>query len=205
MKKTYDETVLSAYVDGELDAATMSEVDSFLGQSPEAAGYVLDTVRTTARLKAAMNAVLQERLPQRLLDTLGPQRVVSARRKPIIRNLLRAAALLILGFLGFGLGILMERSAGENYPALIAPLPAPYSDIVDAALEFNLSGKSREWVAPGGSVAVKVTPVKTYRAQDGVYYREYRLELATDARQSRVNGVAYRTAQGKWTTKVLYF
>jgi hypothetical protein len=123
----------------------------------------------------------------------------------LIRNLLRAAALLILGFLGFGSGILMERNAGENFPAQIAPLPARYSNVVDAALEFNLSGKSRKWVAPGGSIAVKVTPVKTYRAQDGVYYREYRLELATGTRQSRVNGLAYRTAQGKWTTKVLYF
>jgi len=205
MKKTYDETVLSAYVDGELDAATMSEVDSFLGQNPAAAGYVLDTVRTTARLKAAMNAVLQEDVPRRLLDTLSPQQVVSSRRKLLLRHLLRAAALLILGILGFGIGILMERSAADKYPVQIAPLPAPYSDMVDAALEFNLSGKSRDWVAPGGSLAVKVTPVRTYRDPDGVYYREYRLELATGAHQSRVNGVAYRTAQGKWTTKVLYF
>lgn len=205
MKLTYDESILSAYVDGELDPAAMSEVDSFLGENPQAAGYVLDTVRTTARLKADMNAVLQEKVPRRLLDTLSPQQMVSSRRKPLIRNLLRVAALLILGFLGFGSGILMERNAGENFPAQITPLPARYSDVVDAALEFNLSGKSRQWVAPGGSIAVKVTPVKTYRGRDGVYYREYRLELATDTRQSRVNGLAYRTAKGKWTTKVLFF
>ena len=205
MKKTYDETMLSAYVDGELDAATMNEVDSLLGRDQEAAEYVLDTVRTTARLKAEMNAVLQEEVPQRLLDTLSPRQVVSSRRKPFIRNLLRVAALLILGYLGFGIGILTERNAGEISPALIAPLPASYSDVVDAALEFNLSGKPREWVDPGGSVALKVTPVKTYRSRDGVYYREYRLELATDTRQSHVNGLAYRTAEGKWRTKVLYF
>lgn len=205
MKKTYDETILSAYIDGELDAATMGEVDAFLEKDREAAGYVLDTVRTTARLKADMNAVLQEEVPQRLLDTLSPQQTARSRRRPLMRNLLRVAAVLILGFLGFGIGLLMERNAGENYPALIAPLPARYSDVVDAALEFNLSGKSREWVTPRGSVAVKVTPVKTYQDKDGVYYREYRLELATGTRQSHVDGLAYRTAQGKWTTKVLYF
>lgn len=205
MKKPYDETILSAYIDGELDPTTMDEVGSFIEKDREAAGYVLDMVQTTARLKADMNAVLQEEVPQRLLDTLSPQQFVRSRRRPLMRNLLRATAVLILGFLGFGIGILMERNAGENFPARIAPLPVRYSDVVDAALEFNLSGKSREWVAPRGSVAVKVTPVKTYRDKDGVYYREYRLELATDNRQSQINGLAYRTAKGKWTTKVLYF
>ena len=205
MKKTYDETILSAYIDGELDAATMGEVDSFLEKDREASGYMLDTIRTTARLKADMNAVLQEEVPQRLLDTLSPQQIARSRRKPLMRNLLRTAAVIILGIFGFGIGLLMERNTGENYPAQIAPLPARYGDVVNAALEFNLSGKSREWVAPRGSIDVKVTPVKTYRDQAGVYYREYRLELATGNRQSHVNGLAYRTAKGKWTTKVLYF
>lgn len=205
MKTTYDETILSAYIDGELDAVTMDEVDSILEKDPEASGYMLDTVRTTARLRAGMNAVLQEEVPRRLLDTLSPQQIARSRRKPVIRNLLRVAAVLILGFLGFGLGILMERNLGDNYPAVIAPLPARYSDVVDAALEFNLSGKSREWRAPRGSIALKVTPVRTYRDKAGVYYREYRLEVATGSRQSQINGLAYRTAEGKWTTKVLYF
>jgi anti-sigma factor RsiW len=205
MKKTYDETMLSAYIDGELDADTMDEVDLFLEKDQEAARYMLDTVRTTARLRANMNAVLQEEIPQRLLDTLSPQQIAGSRRKPVLRNLLRVAAILILGFFGFGIGILMERSTGQHFPAVIAPLPARYGDVVDAALEFNLSGKSREWRAPREAVAVKVTPVKTYRDKAGVYYREYSLEVATDAQHSQIKGLAYRTANGNWTTKVLYF
>ena len=205
MKKAFDETILSAYIDGELDTATMDEVDSFLEKDPEAARYVLDTVRTKALLRADMNAVLQEEIPQRLLDTLSPQQIVRSRRRPVIRNLIRVAAVLVLGFLGFGLGLLMERSTGEHFPAVIAPLPASYGDVVDAALEFNLSGKSRDWKAPGGSITVKVTPVKTYRDKAGVYFREYRLEVATDTQQSQINGLAYRTANGKWATKVMYF
>ena len=78
-------------------------------------------------------------------------------------------------------------------------------EVVDAALEFNLSGKPREWRAPRGSIAVKVTPVKTYRNQEGIYYREFKMEVITDTRQSRINGLAYRTTGGKWATKVLYF
>lgn len=205
MKKTFDQTILSAYIDGELDAATMDEVNSFLEEDPQAASYVLETARTNALLRASMNAVLQEEIPQRLLDTLSPQQISRTRRKPLIRNLIRIAAVVIFGFLGFGLGTLMERSTGENYPAVIAPLPARYSEIVDAALEFNLSGKSREWTAPKGSIALKVTPVKTYRDKEGVYYREYRLEVATGTQRSQINGLAYRTANGNWATKVMYF
>ena len=205
MKKTFDETILSAYLDGELDAATMNEVDSFLGTDPQAAGYILDTVRTTARLKAGMNAILQEEIPQRLLDTVSPQQAARSRRKPLMRSIIRMAAFVILGIVGFGIGTLMERNTGAHYPAVIAPLPARYSEVVDAALEFNLSGKSREWKAPRGSIALKVTPVKTYRDKAGVYYREYRLEVATGTRRSQINGLAYRTAKGNWTTKVMYF
>jgi len=205
MKKTFDQTILSAYIDGELDAATMDEVNSFLEEDPQAASYVLETARTNALLRASMNAVLQEEIPQRLLDTLSPQQISRTRRKPLIHNLIRIAAVVIFGFLGFGLGTLMERSTGENYPAVIAPLPARYSEIVDAALEFNLSGKSREWTAPKGSIALKVTPVKTYRDKEGVYYREYRLEVATGTQRSQINGLAYRTANGNWATKVMYF
>ena len=205
MKKTYDETILSAYFDGELDAATMHAVDLFIEKDEEAGKSMLDTVRTTALLRANMNAVLHEQIPQRLLDTLSPQQIVRSRRKSVIRNLIRVAAILIFGFLGFGIGILMERSTGEHYPAVIAPLPARYGNVVDAALEFNLSGTPREWQAPRAAVAITVTPVKTYRDKSGVYYREYKLEVATGTERSRVNGLAYRTANGKWKTKVLYF
>ena len=205
MKKTYDETILSAYFDGELDAATMHDVDLFIEKDEAAEKSMLDTVRTTARLRANMNAVLHEEIPQRLLDTLSPQQIARSRRKPVIRNLIRVAAVLILGFLGFGLGSLLERNSGEHFPAVIAPLPAPYGDVVDAALEFNLSGTPREWQAPRAAVAITVTPVKTYRDKSGVYYREYKLEVATGTEHSRINGLAYRTGNGKWKTKVLYF
>ena len=205
MKKTYDETMLSAYIDGELDSATMHDVDIFIQKDDAAAKYVLETARTTALLRADMNAVLDEEIPQRLIDTLSPQQIVKSHRKPLIRNLIRVAAVLILGFFGFGIGILVERITGEHFPTEIAPLPARYSDVVDAALEFNLSGNPREWQAPRAAVAVTVTPVKTYRDKSGVYYREYKLEVATDAERSRINGLAYRTATGKWKTKVMYF
>ena len=205
MNKINDELVLSAYIDGELDTSTMNEVDSLLEKDQEAARYILDTVRTTALLRSEMNAVLQEEIPHRLLDTLSSQQIVRSHSNNVLRPLLKVAAMLIIGILGFGFGILMERDTGDNYPDEIKPLPSRYSDVVEAALEFNLSGKSREWATPNGSIAVKVTPVKTYRDKYGIYYRQYKLEVATDSQKSQINGLAYRSPNGKWTTKALYF
>jgi len=205
MKPTHDEITLSAYLDGELDVAAMQAVDLDLETDAAARKYVLDATRAAALLRAAGNRVLKEDIPQRLFDALSPEHRIRSRRRPVIANLIRIAAFLLLGVIGFGTGMFMERKTTGNLPASIAPLPARYSQVVEAALEYNLSGKSREWRAPRGSVAVKVTPVKTYRDKAGVYYREYKLEVATDTQRSQINGLAYRTPDGKWATKVLYF
>jgi len=205
MKQTYDETTLSAYLDGELDGAAMQAVDLDLETDAGARKYVLDATRTAALMRAEGNRVLKENIPQRLADALSSKPRAHSRRQPVMPHLIRIAAILLLAVLGFGTGMFVERKTTGNFPASIAPLPARYSQVVEAALEYNLSGKSREWRAPRGSVAVKVTPVKTYRDNAGVYYREYKLEVATDTQRSQINGLAYRTPDGKWTTKVLYF
>ena len=119
--------------------------------------------------------------------------------------MLRVAAVLILGVLGFGSGMLLERSTVEQFPAFINPLPEPYREVVDKALEYNLSGTPQEWRAPGGSVAVTVTPVKTYRDKNGVYFREYQMEVTSATQRSQINGLAYRTSKGDWETKAIYF
>ena len=203
MKKTNDETMLSAYLDGELDPAAMSEADMRLEKDEAARRFVLETVRTTAFLRANLKAVLHEENPKRLLDTLGAEKFTKTHRKPGFPHLLRVAAVLVLGLLGFGSGMLLERSTVVQFPAFINPLPEPYCQVVDKALEYNLSGTPQKWRAPGGTVDVTVTPVRTYRDKNGVYYREYQLEVASATERSQLNGLAYRKLKGDWETKAL--
>ena len=203
MKKTNDETMLSAYLDGELDPAAMSEADLRLEKDEAARRYVLATVRTTAFLRANLKSVLQEENPKRLLDTLGAEKFAKTHRKSGFPHLLRVAAVLVLGLLGFGSGILLERSTVVQFPAFINPLPEPYSEVVGKALEYNLSGTPQKWRAPGGTVDVTVTPVRTYRDKNGVYYREYKMEIASTTERSQLNGLAYRRLKGDWETKAL--
>lgn len=204
MKQTNDETILSAFLDGELDPAAMSEADMLLEKDESARSYVLDAVRATAFLRAKMKKVLHEEQPKRLLDALNTQKITKQRSVFAHASLMRVAAVLILSLLGFGSGMLLERSTIEQFPAFINPLPEPYCNVVDKALEFNRSGTPQEWQAPGGAVAVKVTPIRTYRDKNGVYYREYQLEVASSTERSQINGLAYRKLKGEWETKALF-
>ena len=201
----FDEHTLSAYIDGELDIAAMHEVDRYLEKDAAARQYVLDATRTAALLRTSAKNVLHEEIPQRLLAVLAPQRSTRSRPGSRVPAMLRVAAFLIMGILGFGSGILLERKTVDPVPALFAPLPARYSDVVNAALENNLSGIPRLWQEPDAAVVLTVTPVKTYRDKNGVFYREYKMEVVSGKGSSRINGLAYRTLKGSWETKALFF
>ncbi len=204
-KDNCDDMTLSAYIDGELDPTTMHEVDRRLEKDEDAKRFVLEATRTAALLRANTRSIRQEEVPERLLAPLRPRPVSDLHRRPVFSVLLRSAAVLIIGLLGFGSGILLERKTVEIAPAMIAPLPARYSDVVNKALEYNLSGTPQQWRAPNSSIILTVTPVKTYRDKGGVFYREYKLEIASEADRSQINGLAYRTLKGNWKTKALFF
>jgi len=205
MNQQFDELTLSAYIDGELDPDTMREVDSFLEQDKSAQKYVLNAVRATARLRSFMNGDLNENIPEHLIAAVRPQSPQKERRKALIHPLLRMAAAILLVLLGFGAGSFLQRDGNGNFAMLTTALPARYSQVVDQALEYNLSGTPREWQAPQSAVIVCVTPVKTYRDRSGLYYREYRLEVRAERESRQIKGLAYRTADGKWKTKAVFY
>ena len=205
MNQQFDELTLSAYIDGELDPDTMREVDSFLEQDKNAQKYVLNAVRAAARLRRFMNGDLNENIPEHLISAIRPQPEKKQRRKALIYPLFRMAAAILLVLLGFGAGSFLQRDGNGDFSMLTAALPARYSQVVDQALEYNLSGTPREWQAPRSAVIVSVTPVKTYRDRSGLYYREYRLEVRAERERRQIKGLAYRTAGGKWKTKAVFY
>ena len=206
MKKTYDEILLSAYIDGELGTEDMQAAEQIIATNASARGYVLDAVKSGARLRSAFNPVLEEDVPDRLLDSIMAQQPQSLRQKPpVLRNLFRIAAAVVLLLTGFLVSQIVDRTAGSREQAFVEPLSGPYRQVVDAALENVLSGTSHEWRNGLRPVTVRVTPLKTYRDKAGVYYREYRLEVKRNNQTLQVNGLAYRAGKGAWKTKALYF
>jgi hypothetical protein len=205
MTRQFDERTLSAYLDGELDNAAMQEVDEFLHKDPNAREYVLNAARTTAFLKAASNAILHAEVPEHLVAAVKFHGDRGARRKPVVRNLFRIAAAIVLILSGYGAANLFMNNRIAQLPIAVAPVLQQYGHVVDAALEHNLSGNPRKWSEPQQPTMIMVTPVKTYRDSKNIYYREYRLEILADDQRQQVNGLAYRSGSGKWITKALFF
>jgi hypothetical protein len=205
MTRQFDERTLSAYIDGELDEATMQEVDEFLKQDAEAREYVLNATRTAAFLKAASNAILHAEVPEHLIAAVNSHEDKGGHRKPVVRTVFRIAAAIVLVLFGYGAGNLLMNNQFEHLPVTVAPVLKQYGHVVDAALEHNVSGTPRKWSEPRQPTMIMVTPVKTYRDSKNIYYREYRLEVIAENQHQLVNGLAYRSSEGKWITKALFF
>lgn len=203
MKSQFDETSLSSFIDGELDIQTMREVEALLASEDDARQYVLDSVRTSAFLRAEANRTLHEEVPDRLVHTLDPRPMGNLFRDRGFYPLLRIAAVVLFVVLGFGGGTLFKSGTAPLLP-LWAPFPAEYSQVINETLEKNLSGTSREWHEPRASSSVRVTPLKTYRDKSGRYYRQYRLEIRSGGERREINALAYRITGGEWKTETLF-
>lgn len=205
MKTGNDQELLSAYMDGELAPDELEAVDELLEKDGTAREFVLDAVRVNARLRGRYNSVLSEEIPPRLHDTVETTAPISYKTPAIVRNLARIAAVLVFVTLGFGAGNLFNRPDSGSILTRLDGMPAELMPVVADVLENNLSGSPRQWSSRFGFDPITVTPVKTYRDDNGRFFREYTLEFSYQGRQRRVIGLAYRTEAGLWNTKALFF
>lgn len=205
MTKRYDEDSLSAYMDGELVPAAIPEIEETIEKEESARAFIIDSVKTAARLRVTMNQMLEEDVPDHLLAVFDQQTAKRSPRKSFYSGIFRLAAAVVILLGGFLAGKLLTPGSNNSLPPLSADLPVPYRQVVDEALENNLSGTPRQWQPLQDAITVTVTPVRTYRHTDGRYYREYSLEVSGGDQPVRINGLAYRVDQGRWTTRALFF
>ena len=204
MNKKYDDITLSSYVDGELDPECMREVEAFLESDADACKYVVNAIKTTARLRQSLNKVLYEQVPEHIINTVLPQPKKRSRLYTVFHPALRVAAAIMLILVGFGAGSLVTTDGVQPAFTLPTPFPAGYDQVVQDAMEHNLSGAPRQWQSSENQAVIIVTPVKTYRDNSGQYFREFHMEVSTASERRQVNGLAYRQ-KGEWKTKVVYF
>jgi anti-sigma factor RsiW len=107
------ETMLHAYLDGELDAAGRGEVEQWLARHPEDAARLAAYGRQKAALHAAFDHVAEETVPTRLLH--------AARRRRHAASWLRAAAAIVLILAGAAAGWFgRDLMTGRNQAATLA-------------------------------------------------------------------------------------
>ena len=129
MNQKFDDITLSSYVDGELDPESMREVEAFLESDADARKYVVNAIRTTARLRESMNKVLYEEVPEHLINAILPRQKKEGWRSTVFQPLFRMAAAIILILLGFGAGWLVPTNGDQPAFTMPTPFPAGYNQV----------------------------------------------------------------------------
>lgn len=184
-----DETI-AAYVDGELDVALRAELEAALAADPALAERVEQERALRSRVEAAFGAVLDEPVPQRLLEALQPPAVIDLAAARAERERRRwhwpewgamAACLAIGLFIGRALLAPADGAPFANEAGRLLARGA-----LDRALTMQLAGD------PGGGVTLPVS----FASTDGRWCRSFVL-----ARES-LAGLACR-ADGGWQVELL--
>ena len=170
---TFSEETLSAYADGEVDAATRAALEAALATDPQLAQRVARQRALRARVRDAFTPVLEEPVPERLLASVrgaaSGQRagnVVRLERRPRARwtwpQWGAMAASLVVGLL---LGPLLLRPSAPQ-----APLETSGGRVLaSGALARALSQQLASAQPPDAPVAIGVS----FRARSGGYCRTF--------------------------------
>jgi anti-sigma factor RsiW len=124
-----DDTLLSAWLDGELDAQATAHVEAWLNEHPEAAARVRLWAADRDAMRERLDPVLHERVADRLTRTVW--RRASA-------PWARAAAIAAVFLFGGVLGAALMWEAARTAPQLLARPAAPASWVQRAAVAHSV-------------------------------------------------------------------
>jgi surface antigen len=101
-----------------------------------------------------------------------------------------ASGVLIGGLLGAGVGQLLDQRSQQMQ-----------SQTISRALESSQSGAMTSWVNPDNGSRGTVTPLRTFRGQDGNYCRDFQQSVVIGGQSQQVNNTACRQPDGSWRTQ----
>jgi len=192
------DTILAAFVDGELAAPEQAAVEAAARLDPDVAERLERHRRVKDRMADAFAGTLKEAVPDRLIATIisasaAPDNVVdlakarSARAAPPPAR--RQGGWLAWGAVAAGLALVMVVAQSRLAPAS-GPMIAYGSEglIAKGALAGALD---RQLVANQGATAQSVKILLSFRSTDGYYCRSFQIE-----RGPGLAGLACREADG---------
>jgi surface antigen len=201
MTKRLDPASLDAYVDGQLDAAGMSQTAELLLGDPEALARVRAMQQDSALLRAAYRGAAEAPVPPMLLAAID--RGFAARRRAGggFRGYAAAAAvaLAVVGSLaGYLVGDYRARSAAEAVATRAAADQRVLTAAIEQALEEKASGQRVAWHNPDSGAYGEVVPVRTYRSKSNHWCREYVASKVSDGTEEKIRAIACRADDGDW-------
>ncbi len=170
---TFSDETLSAYADGELDAATRAAVEAAMASDPHLEQRIADYRELRARLQQAFAPVLAEPVPERLLASARgtsarqrPGNVIELQRRSRARwSLPQWAAMAASLVIGALLGPLLLRSPTGNTPVDTRGGQMFAHGTLERALSEQLAS------AQPAAAAVQVGV--SFRARSGAYCRTF--------------------------------
>ena len=100
-----------------------------------------------------------------------------------------ASGVLLGGLLGAGVGQMLDQRSRQIQ-----------SQTVSRTLETAQSGTTTSWVNPDNGSRGKVTPLRTFRGQDGNYCREFQQSVVMEGQSQQLTSTACRQPDGSWRT-----
>ncbi len=206
--RTMDETMLMAYLDGELDEATCREVEARIANDHVLEAMVRDLREGDALVAAAFNhALFDAPKPAAVAGVATARgRWFSRPWGPVPVALAASLAVLVIGGAA-GLAMLdtaVEREFDRRALAQAQDQSA-ISETRAAMLEKQLSGTEVSWSNPGSDNRGTMMPVQTWRTKSGQYCRDFEESNTIEGVTTVQYGVACRTADGEWKVRVRYF
>jgi anti-sigma factor RsiW len=207
VSKFWDEAMLVAYVDGELDAATARRLEAAIAEDPAAQAQLRLLRESAAATRDAYAEILTEPVPERLKATLigraGRGGVVPLRpkagRPSIARALMPIAASLLLVALGFAAGIYAERTEDGGLRLAAGPGgDAPFEAALGQALAADALGRRFDYADAAADTGGSVLVTGTFTAGFGASCREFRHEMERMGQRTSEAGIACRRADGGW-------
>lgn len=202
MNGHFDKDSMSAYMDGELDKEAMIKLEKTIDISQEARDFLVSSVKTQAWIRSDMNQILEEKIPDRLLAPFESQLNYQKDQKFANMIITRVAAAIIILITGFFTG--RQIYSQKKIQPFSSNLLAPYQQLVNETLEYNRSGIQKTQQLPNKDITISVTPLRTFRHQDGGYYREFNIGITQKGESVFIKGLARRSAKKRWDPKTIF-
>lgn len=198
----FDKNLMSAYMDGELDKTKMTQLEETIDISQEARDFLITSVKAHAWIRSDMNQILEEEIPERLLAPFESKLDDQKGHKSLYMIITRMAAAIIILITGIFTG--KQIYPQKKIQPFSSDLLAPYQKLVNETLEYNLSGIQKSEQLPNKDITISVTPLRTFRHQDGGYYREFNIGITEKGKSVFIKGLAHRSAKKQWNPKTIF-
>ena len=205
-----DETVLNAYIDGELPERQMQQLQQELNNDEVASDYVRNSRKLNRLGRAALDSAAEQPISPELRSVLNKLKESDTRQKrEVFSNhpYFAVAASLILMVVGYSMGFLSaERGFQQQILAMDRVREYARNEVraeMNRVLEHTPSGTSVNWKSEAHNVSAELLPIRTLKTPDQRYCREFQEILLIDGVQETRHGLSCRIGKEKWETRMI--